>query len=279
VLPPPLRFPEPVRRDLDAHKPGLADETERKMALHARPCVAITSRRVSTTPMRRNRLLGLFGAQGSAPLLGPLESKFGGTPYCESGESWSGYQFLGQLDLERATAVLPEGARRLKGLLRLDLRTTRPSLHEALRVRWYPAPALERAVAAEVESTGAWEARLEFALGWTLPDGAALEALWPLREPRWYEYDRFDPEGYNGDASDAFHRLLGHKCAGLDDPYDFTPPPGCSAQLADYESLLRLTFDNAAGFAWGTNWLYLLVQRSDLERGDLGRVLVTGANS
>ena len=65
----------------------------------------------------------------------------------------------------------------------------------------------------------------------------------------------------------------------MDEHYGFTPPPGCSDDLASYECLLRLTFDNAAGFAWGTNWIYLLVPREDLERGDLSRVVPTGANS
>ena len=44
-------------------------------------------------------------------------------------------------------------------------------------------------------------------------------------------------------------------------------------------SLLRITFDNAAGFSWGTNWIYLIVPREDFGRGELDRVVVTGANS
>lgn len=73
--------------------------------------------------------------------------------------------------------------------------------------------------------------------------------------------------------------MLGHKSGGLDEHYGLTPPPGCSDDIASYECLLRLTFDNAAGFGWGTNWIYLLVPREDLLRADLGRVVVTGANS
>jgi hypothetical protein len=37
-----------------------------------------------------------------------------------------------------------------------------------------------------------------------------------------------------------------------------------------------MTFDNNAGFAWGTNWVHLLVPREDLARADLSRIVVTG---
>lgn len=275
---PPLKFPEPVRRDLDAHRPGLADVFERTMASHVRPCVAITAQRVSGKPLRRNPLARLFGAPATAPVLGVMESKFGGTPYCEVEEDWNQHTFLGQIDLARATTVLPPDTVRLTGLLRLDLRSG-AGFSEALRVRWFPRPQPDRAVAATPESVGKWEARLAFALAWTLPEGAALDALWPLPEHPWYQYNQFDPPGYNGDGFDQFHRMLGHKSGGLDEHHGFRPPPGCTDDIAAYECLLRLTFDGAAGFSWGTNWIYLLVPREDLAGGDLSRVVVTGANS
>lgn len=126
---------------------------------------------------------------------------------------------------------------------------------------------------------GNWETRLEFAPSWTLPQGNELEALWPLRDVAWYDYEASDPPGYNTDGFDAHHRVLGHKSSGLDEHYGFEPPPGCSADIADYECLLRLTFDNNAGFHWGTNWIYVIVPRADLAAGELGRLVVTGANS
>jgi hypothetical protein len=275
---PPVRFPAPVRDDLNAHRPGLADETEQLFAAHVRPCVAVTSRRVSEKPLRRGPLARMFGARDGAPVLGPLESKFGGLPYCEQPEDWKDRRFLGQIDLARATSVLPPTAPRLAGLLRLDLPRD-AAVTEALRVKWFRAPSANSAVPASAEPVGRWEAQLEFTLSWTLPEGNALEALWPLRERPWYEYTRFFPEGYNEDGSDEFHRLLGNKSGGLDEPYGFTAPPGCGQNIAAYECLLRLTFDNAAGFGWGTNWIYLLVPAEDLARGDLSRIVVTGANS
>ena len=278
MSPPPIRFPDPVRDDLNAHRPGLADETERLFASHVRPCVAVTSRRVSEKPLRRSALARVFGARESSPVLGPLESKFGGTPYCEQPEDWKDHSFLGQIDLAQATSVLPPTAARLTGLLRLDLPKDIAAT-EALRVRWFRAPSAQRAVPTQAEPVGRWETRLEFNLSWTLPERNALEPLWPLREPPWFEYDRFFPEGYNADAFDGFHRLLGHKSSGLDEHYGLTAPPGCSEDIAAYECLLRLTFDNVADFGWGTNWIYVLVPAEDLARSDLGRLVVTGANS
>lgn len=277
VEPPPIRFPDAVRRDLEAHRRGLADETERTMAAHARPCVAITAQRVADTPLRPSVLGRLFGGRGATPTLGVLESKFGGAPYCESAEEWDAHSFLGQIDLARATSVLPAHVGKLGGLLRIDFRAGDLS-GDAFRVRWFPHASPDRAVPATPRSVGRWETRLDFALAWTLPEGNELEAIWPIREPGWFEYDRFYPAGYNEDGFDEFHRLLGHKSAGLDEHYGFVPPAGCVEDLSAYESLLRITFDRVAGFAWGTNWIYLLVPRDDLARGDLRRIVATGAN-
>jgi len=102
---PPVRFPEEVRRDLEAHRVGLANEFEQRMFALARPCVAVTSRRVADAPLRRSPLTNLFGARVAPPKLDVTASKFGGTPYCESVEDWSDHAFLGQIDLSEATAV------------------------------------------------------------------------------------------------------------------------------------------------------------------------------
>lgn len=278
VHPPVVRFPDPVRDDLNAHRPGLADATEQLFAAHVRPCIAVTAKRVSESPMYRSRLTRMFGARVSAPVLGPLASKFGGVPYCEEPEDWRDHLFLGQIDLAQATSVLPPTAPRLTGLLRID--QPHRGRFDMLRVKWFRTPSAQRAVPVHAASVGSWETRLEFKLSWTLPEGNALEALWPHRDLRWFEYEPFDyPDGFNTDAFDEFHRMLGHKSAGLDEHYGFTAPPGCSGDIAEYECLLRLTYDNAAGFAWGTNWVYVLVPAKDLARGDLGRLVVAGANA
>jgi hypothetical protein len=275
ITPPPLRFPDPVRADLDKHRAGLADETERNLHAHIRPCVAVTAERVSAAPLRRSALRRLFGAREASPVLGVMESKFGGLPYCEEIEDWEHHSFLGQIDLDRATGVFPDGTPKLSGLLRFDVAFD----ERLLRVRWFREPSPDRAIAAAPRSVGNWETRLRFGLTWTLPEGSELEALWPLREPAWFEYDAFYPPGYNTDDRDDFHRLLGHKSSGLDEPSNFKPVRGAPQAIADYEQLLCITYDNTADFGWGTNWLYLLVPREDLARGDLSRIVVTGANS
>ena len=40
-----------------------------------------------------------------------------------------------------------------------------------------------------------------------------------------------------------------------------------------------IVLTNQANFGFGTNWLYVLVPRTDLEKGDLSRLASTGANS
>jgi hypothetical protein len=41
----------------------------------------------------------------------------------------------------------------------------------------------------------------------------------------------------------------------------------------------RIDADAAAGFSWGTNWLYVVIHKSDLERGAFEHSLVTAANA
>lgn len=272
---PVLRFSEPVRADLESSRPGLADETEQMMSTHIRPCVAITSRRVSSLPLRRNPLVRFFGGSTAEPKLDITESKFGGTPYSERGESWKGYSFLGQIDLARATSVLPPNAPKLSGLLRIDLGD---SLLD-IRVRWFRDINLDQACCLKIPSVGSWETKLDFKIGWTIPEGDALEAIWPIPEPQWYEYEQFFPTGFNSDGNNEFHRLLGHKSSGLDEAHMFASPSDDTNNIADYECLLRLTLDVEAGFDWGTNWIYLLVNRKDLLRGDLSQVVSAVANS
>jgi hypothetical protein len=268
-----------VRTDLNAHRPGLADEFERTLAEHVRPCVAITSKRVANWPLRRSLLTSALGAQTAAPSLERLASKFGGLPYAETDELWEGWRFLGQIDLEEASAVLGTDAPKLRGLLRLDLGDGVLGSRSVLnvRARWFPQPSVERAADVQPASVGAWETRLEFARAWTLPAGDAMNALWPLHDWAWLDYTTFNPDGYNGDSHNEFHRLLGHRTVSPEQLSVATPlPPG--ETLSDFEPLLRLTFDNQAGFSWGTNWLYLLVPGNELARGDLSRVVVAHAN-
>lgn len=234
----------------------------------AQPCIKITSERVSDRPLRRNPLVSLFGGKAAEPVLGVTESKFGGIPYCDPDESWDDARFLGQIDLEAATALLPAHVPRLKGLLRLDMRPQ-------LSARWFPEVDRTRSVVARPRSHCEFEARLCFELGWTIPEGDALEMLWPRGDTPYYEYDAFFPLGYNDDADES-HRLLGHRSSGLEDPYWESKPQGL--EVADCDFLLRLQLDDAARFDWGSNWQYVVVPRDDLRRGDLSRAAVCSAN-
>lgn len=219
----------------------------------------------------------LFGGV-SAPVLSPLASKWGGTPYGEAGEDWKGWAFLGQLDLSAAAEVLPElGAR---GLVRIDVTEDGALERGGMRARWFEAPSLERhGVPPSVASRGAWEARIDFERGWTLPDRHAdFFAHFPSRvRDHWLDIGA-SPEGFDRDDALFLHRLGGWAASGLDEPYDFAPAKGAPSDIDAHEMLLRITFDNVADFAWGTNWIYVLVPRADLARGDLSRLTVTAAN-
>jgi hypothetical protein len=137
-------------------------------------------------------------------VLGVMESKLGGLPYCEGIEDWKQHGFLEQIDLHRATAVLPEGAPKLSGLLSFDAAFD----ERLLRVRWFLEPSADRAIARRPR-----------------------EALWPLREPAWFGYEAFYPSGYNMDDRDDFHRLLGHKSS---------PSPMTSKRAARRKLVARL---------------------------------------
>lgn len=268
---PPVRLPERVRAELEAHRPGLSTEMEAALFKQARPCVRITSERASATPLRGSRgIVGLFARTPGPPLLPVTASKFGGSPYSEGDEDWSRWGFLGQIDLAEATAVLPHGAPRLSGLLRIDCATLQSAGVNDARVRWFPTFTSERAVAVNAPSYGGWEARMRFTLGWTSPGGRALEEIWPLKDGSLYD-DPWCLPGYNNEPEGNCHRLLGHKTAALDDPY----PP---TDLSGDDLFLRLSYDHAADFAWGSNAFYLVVPRDDLARGDLSRITPVAAN-
>lgn len=221
------------------------------------------------------------GTRPAKPGLGRLASKFGGVPHAEPGEDWSEHSFLGQIDLAEASAVLP-GRSHLRGLLRVDLG---PS---ALRVKHFPEPSESEAASAPPASVVKYEAAMHFRLAWTLPEGDALAEIWPL-EREWFEYD-FAVPGYGGDARDEFHRLLGHLPGGLSRdlcrvPGDLVPSSDAAAEflaastsIDDFAHVLRLTFDHQAGFAWGSNWVYVLVPLPDLARGDFRRAVSVTTN-
>jgi hypothetical protein len=96
------------------------------------------------------------------------------------------------------------------------------------------------------------------------PD-AELEEIW------------FDAQEHVGAGRDS-HQLGGWPHAGLYDHYGFEAPPGKTDAIDEWEMLLSLDFDNEAGFSWGSNYVYFLVDPTSLAAADLGEVIVTAAN-
>lgn len=279
---PKIVLPREIAAQLDAFRDGLAAETTHTLTSLARPCALLTSRRVSPAPLRRGALMRLFGAKTAAASLSVMSSKFGGTPYTEAGEDWSGWSFLCQLDLSAMTAPdgpLPE--QKLRGIIRVDVATKSPDGPGGLlRAVHHPEASLERAVPAlAVESVGSWECAIDARRSWSLPRD---RENWFSRVPHedlWDVFNELEVPGYDEDSRDEAHRLGGWRAGGLDEHYGFDAPEGCSDDITDYAQVLRITFDNVADFGWGSNWCYVLTPETDLERGGRLRLVTTAANS
>ncbi|NVJ19076.1 DUF1963 domain-containing protein [Myxococcus sp. AM010] len=246
------------------------------------PCLYIRSERVSRSPLRPSLLHRLMGHRAAQPVLPTLDSKFGGIPYVEeAGLAWEGFHFLGQLNftqLSEAPAVLPR-----RGLFALDRDLRAPDCSvNSFRVRWYPEPTEARArPVSPPPCVGRWETRMRFSAGWSLPGGDAWEAPLSSGDAQLRDtWNAWAPSGYLEDErSPGTHRLSGHRSAGLDAPYAFVPPPGRDSAPRAYAQLLRIDFDNASGFQWGTNWPYVLLHPEDLAANRLERAVVTWANA
>lgn len=288
MRPPDLRIPTKIRDALHAYSEGIADRLEEEARKLRRPCVYFSSERVSDAPLRRTGFGKLFRRRLAKPILPITASKFGGIPYSEGNEDWNGWRFIGQFDLLEAARFFPESS--LSGLLRIDISDN--PLSDGLRVRWFSEPDPSKAkVVNTIAPFGKWEASHVFKRGWSLPHNERdWFSLLPGEDEQddiyrktgislWDFWNDWEPTGFNEDVRDQYHTILGWPSGGLDEHYGFEAPSGYSDDISDYEMLLRLTFDNIAGFAWGTNWVYLLVPKIDLERGDLSHIVATGANS
>lgn len=55
--------------------------------------------------------------------------------------------------------------------------------------------------------------------------------------------------------------------------------PDRSRSIRDYRLVWRISYDNPAGFAWGTNWLYAILHQDDLRAGAFERTVVISANA
>jgi hypothetical protein len=273
--PPALELTPAMRALLESRGGDLVARAERFMASAPRRCTFVTSERVSAHPTRRGWLGRALGMPRSRPVLGPLQSKFGGRPYHEEPLDWSEAAFLGQLNFAELPSA-PSGAPE-RGILGLD---TDPTAVGVFRLRWYASPAEDRALPKDgIPTVGKWEVRMRFHEGWSVPAGKALDPLRPEADDIavWTAWNEWAPPGY-GEPSEGCHQILGHRSAGLDEHSGFQPRPGRSDRIEDYEMLWRITYDNAAGFHWGTNWVYVIIHRDDLASGRIGHAIVTVAN-
>ncbi|HYO59863.1 DUF1963 domain-containing protein [Archangium sp.] len=275
---PSLELPAELRQLLRSRSPDLVVDVERFLADAPRRCTYIRSERVADAPLRRSVVSRLLGRGSAKPVLAPLDSKFGGVPYAEEADLvWESFSFLGQINFAQVEDPAPGLPRR--GLFALDFAV--PDFKSGtFRVRWYAEPSEERSrVGAVHRCVGSWETRMVFSPGWSLPGGKAWHAPLPADdEDLWERWNDWAPKGFLEDERNECHRLFGHRSAGLDEHSGFEPPPGRGSAIDEYELLWRITFDNSAGFAWGTNWVYVLIHEADLAENRLDRAVVTTAN-
>jgi hypothetical protein len=275
---PPLQPPSKLQAVLASRGEDVCKRVEAFLQAAPRRCVYVTSERASSYPLRRSLPGKLLLLPTSQPVLGRLDSKFGGIPYWEEPAlEWRGFSFLGQVNFAELRNPPPETPR--EGILAVDLLPT--MWDTAFRVRCYPHPRQSAAREGEpCACVAKWETRLCFREGWSLPEGDAWEAPlpdrdWDLREP-WQEWT---PSGYCEDSDDRCHRLFGHRSGALDEHYGFEPRPGRGDAISEYEMIWRITLDNTAGFSWGSNCVYVIIHRDDLIAGRFEQALVTGANA
>ena len=272
--PPVAKLPPKIAELLARHGDLALSKAEAILA-QARPCIYVTSERVSQSPMRRGLFGRILGLPVVSPVLSSTASKFGGTPYVSQPHDLDleGCSFLGQVnfaDLPRSVPELPK-----EGILVIDW-----PLHSSMmwpRTRYYADPDPAKCLLSGAQSVGYYEARLVFRFGWSLPAGREWFDAIPAGDPDlWTAWNEWNPAGYNDD--EYCHRIGGNRSAGLDNHYGFAPQPGRSSDIRDYEMLLRITFDNDADFAFGTNCLYVIIHHRDLADGRLDQAVATGAN-
>lgn len=271
--PPPIVLDEALRPLLKGGQ--RATDLAELAGASARPCVYVRSERVSSSPLRRGAIASLLRRPIAPATLSPLASKFGGAPYVDQTDvDWSAHAFLGQVNLAELAGLLPGWPAR--GILALDLDRS-GMLGDGLRVRFYSDPSASAARdTGPVVSVGAWETRLVFTAGWSLPHSAAWRALLidpdPTLEAAWAEFGDTLP-GYHP-PSDAEHILGGYLPIDPQEVYSVADAPAAAL----VEPLWRVTYDNAADFGWGSNWLYALIEGPDLAAGRLERAFGGAAN-
>jgi len=271
-------FPELER--LLSTRPATVGEAIRRVVADIRPCVRLETTRATGEPLRQSMMKRLLGRSPGVPVLAPTASKLGGIPYIETVGELGG-RFIGQINFAEASTALAMGGFQLpegmpnKGLLAVDLTAGTFSG----RVRWYPDPHESRAVdPGSIDTVAKYEAKVQFRGSWSLRGLAWFDDVPKGDEELWNYLNDLEVPGVDEDARDG-HKLFGHPNEALNEHYGFDPVPGRSSAIADYALVWRINYDNAAGFAWGTNWLYVVIHLDDLARGSFEHAVVTGANA
>lgn len=262
-------------------RPAGVAEAIRRVVSDVRPCVVLESTRTMDVPLRGRLIDRLRRRPRPQPQLPRTASKFGGTPYVESPSELAGRRFIGQVDFAEATRalvsqghLLPEGMP-TKGLLAVDV--VRGFISP--RVRWYPDPDESRAAQPDaIEVVAKYEAAIDFKGGWSL---RGLDWFHPVPKgdgELWEYMNDLEVPGVDVDGRYG-HKLFGHPNEILNDAYRFQPAPGRSNSMREHALIWRIDFDHAAGFSWGTNWIYVVIHKDDLSRGALQHAVVTVANA
>lgn len=286
MIVPEATLPKDLLTILDRRPAPLAERL-RERARDLRPMVQVLSSRSGSGPLEPGLLGRLLGSKAASHKLSVLSSKWGGTPYYEEPAARCP-GFVGQINFEevqeslRASgAPLPQGLPE-RGILAIDLDPSGSSA-QGFTVRWYEHPSPERFVAqSSCRQVARYEAGLRFIGGWSLrglewfkgipDDDDELFEAWNNLVISGVDEDLSGPEGER-------HRLFGHLPDALNEHYGFTPAPGRGEDLGEYELLLRITYDRAAGLDWGTNWVHVLLHREDLREGRLERAVIVGTNA
>jgi uncharacterized protein YwqG len=280
-------IPEKLQNRLLAAGSEVLGRVESFLATSARPCVYFDSERVGELPLRHGVIGRLLKRPLATPQLPVLASKFGGRPYVPAVDVplMRNRTFLLQINLEEVPelpAPIPQ-----RGLLAVDMDPS-TGIYRWVNVRYYPDPS--EAQAADLGPTdcvGKYEAVLRYVPGLSYPEGEVWESVLAggdaVTRELWDEW-QFEIDGTPHIAqkrwrhSEEVHRIGGYRTCAQDDA-PFEPPEGLPADIAQYELLLRISFDNTADFGWGSNTLYLVIHRDDLAAGRLERAFGAPANA
>jgi uncharacterized protein YwqG len=208
-------------------------------------------------------------------------SKLGGIPYVENSAEMDNVRFIGQINLVEVSRALelqafprPKGIPST-GLLAVDL----VSWMREGRVRWYPEPSELKAVRPiSMQTVAKYEAQIQFRGSWSMQSLDWFDAIPNDDEELWNYMNDLEVTGVDEDARGG-HKLFGHTNEALNEHYGLRPPPGRSDSIRDYAQIWRIDCDAAAGFSWGTNWLYVVIHVEDLARGAFEKAIITGANA